>query len=117
MFSRFTHSRVGILGGLLLLASSYGVMLSARAQETQTPRKLMYRVEPKYPEDLKRHDIGGAVRLSIEITPRGTVRKISPIGGNPVLVDAAVLAVKQWKYVPAETTDTQEVKVDFIPRQ
>lgn len=77
----------------------------------------MYRVEPRYPEDLKRHDIGGTVRLAIEITTRGTVRKISPIGGNPILVDAAILAVKQWKYAPAETTDTLEVKIDFIPRQ
>ena len=94
--------------GLLILASLFGLTSSA-AQETLSPRKLIYRIEPKYPEDLKRHDIGGVVRLSVEIAPRGTVRKISPIGGNPILVDSAILAVKQWKFVPSETTDTHAV--------
>jgi hypothetical protein len=35
------------------------------------------------------------------------------LGGNPIPIDA----VKQWKYAPAETTDTFEVKLDFVPRQ
>lgn len=110
-------NRITSIVCLLLLAASGGLTVCAHAQQAESPRKLMYRVEPRYPEDLKRHDIGGVVRLSVEITPRGTVRKISPIGGNPILIDAAVLAVKQWKYVAAETTDTLEVRVDFIPRQ
>jgi hypothetical protein len=25
--------------------------------------------------------------------------------------------VKQWKYAPADSTQTLEVKIDFIPRQ
>jgi len=116
-FRWLTRSRVSRMLGLLILASLFGLTSSAPAQETLSPRKLIYRIEPKYPEDLKRHDIGGVVRLSVEIAPRGTVRKISPIGGNPILVDSAILAVKQWKFVPSETTDTQEVKIDFIPRQ
>jgi len=57
------------------------------------------------------------VRLSIEITPQGAVHKISPIGGNPILVESAMTAVKQWKYAPADSTQTLEVKIDFIPRQ
>lgn len=79
-------------------------------------RKRIYKVEPKYPEYLKRHDIGGSVRLSVEITPKGTVRTIQPLGGNPILVESAVEAVKQWKYEPAEASSTIEVKVDFNPR-
>jgi TonB family protein len=114
---RFATALVRRAAWPLVLAVSCGLAPAGQAQQAEGTRKLMYRVEPRYPEDLKRHDIGGAVRLSIEITPRGTVRKISPIGGNPILVDAAIIAVKQWKYVPAETTDTLEVKVDFIPRQ
>jgi len=90
-----------------------GLMPSLRAQETNE-RKPVYRVAPKYPEDLKRHDIGGVVRLSIEITPRGNVRTVSPIGGNPILVEAAIEAVKQWKYGPTEASQTLEVKIDFI---
>ena len=78
-------------------------------------RKLVYKVAPKYPRELKQNAIGGVVRLSISISPNGSVGKISPIGGNPILVDAATLAVRQWKYVPAEHPTTTEVQLDFIP--
>jgi TonB family protein len=101
----------------MLLALCSGVTTLLYAQQTENGRKLLRRVEPKYPEDLKRHDIGGVVRLSIEVTPQGTVRKISPIGGNPILLEAAMAAVKQWKYTPADSTQTLEVKIDFIPRE
>jgi len=80
-------------------------------------RKLLTRVQPKYPEYLRIHEIGGAVKLMVEITPKGTVKSVTPVGGNPILVDAAIEAVKQWKYVPSESTNTQEVKIDFVPRQ
>jgi len=50
----------------------------------------------------------GTVRLDVKISPQGTVRTVSPIGGNPALVEAAVAAVKKWKYAPASSdTDTQ----------
>jgi TonB family protein len=111
--------RLGVMGALclMLLALCAGVTTLIYAQQADNGRKLLRRVEPKYPEDLKRHDIGGVVRLSIEVTPQGAVRKISPIGGNPVLLEAAMAAVKQWKYAPAESTQNLEVKIDFIPRQ
>jgi TonB family protein len=101
---------------LTLLALCAGIAAPLHAQ-SESGRKLLHRVEPKYPDDLKRHNIGGVVRLSIEITPQGSVRKISPIGGNPILLESAMAAVRQWKYAPAESTQTVEVKIDFIPRE
>jgi TonB family protein len=94
-----------------------GLSALVYAQQGENSRKLVHRVEPRYPEDLKRHDIGGVVRLSIEITPQGAVHKVSPIGGNPILVESAIAAVKQWKYAPGDAIQTIEVKIDFIPRQ
>lgn len=85
------------------------------AQTAPTLRKLVYKVAPKYPRELKQNDIGGVVRLSIVISPNGSVGKVSPVGGNPVLVDAATVAVKQWKYVPSDHQTTTEVQLDFIP--
>ena len=100
--------------GLLAFALVQDLLPRLRAQDAST-RKRIFKVEPKYPEYLKHHDIGGAVRLSVEITPKGTVRTIEPLGGNPILVESAVEAVKQWKYEPAETSTTIEVKIDFNP--
>ncbi|HEX6805915.1 MAG TPA: energy transducer TonB [Terriglobales bacterium] len=101
--------------GLLVLAFAQDLRPRLHAQEA-VERKRIYKVEPKYPEYLKRHEIGGVVRLSVEITPKGTVRTVEPLGGNPILVESAIEAVKQWKYEPAETSTTVEVKIDFNPR-
>jgi len=101
--------------GLVLLA-----LLSPASTQAQNPpgvRKVVYKVAPKYPRELKQNAIGGIVRLSISISPNGSVGKISPIGGNPILVDAATLAVKQWKNVTADHTTTTEVQLDFIPNR
>lgn len=86
-----------------------------QAQNATSVRKLVYKVTPKYPRELRQNSIGGTVRLSISISPNGSVGKISPIGGNPILVDAATLAVRQWKYVPADRPTTTEIQLDFIP--
>jgi outer membrane biosynthesis protein TonB len=59
------------------------------SQNTPVLRKLVYKVAPKYPRELKQNAIGGVVRLNILIGPNGSVSRISPIGGNPILVDAA----------------------------
>jgi TonB family protein len=104
----------GVVGLLLLGLLSPA---SIGAQSTAAVRKLVYKVAPKYPRELKQNAIGGVVRLSISISPNGSVGKVSPIGGNPILVDAATLAVKQWKYVPADHPTTTEVQLDFIPNR
>ena len=100
----------------LALAIATGIVASLQAQDA-TPRQVLHRVEPKYPDYLKAHEIGGAVRLTVVVTPNGNVKSVTPVGGNPILVDAAIDAVKQWKYAPSETTDTFEVKLNFVPHK
>jgi TonB family protein len=101
--------------GLLSLMVAKDLFPALHAQDAGE-RKPLYRVAPKYPDYLKKHDIGGVVRLSVEITPKGTVRTVSPLGGNPILVESAIEAVKQWKYTPTDTSQTIEVKIDFVPQ-
>jgi TonB family protein len=105
-----------MLGMLLLFLASQSPS-SIWAQNAPSIRKLVYKVAPKYPPELKQNQIGGVVRLSVSIGPTGSVGKVTPIGGNPVLVDAATVAVKQWKYAPADHPTTTEVQLDFIPHQ
>jgi TonB family protein len=88
------------------------------AQKVQdTGRKLIYKAVPVYPEILKRKNIGGIVRLNIVISRRGTVDRVAPVGGNPILLDAAVKAVKRWKYAPADSATKIDVEFVFDPRQ
>lgn len=78
-------------------------------------RKLIYKVDPDYPWDLKRAHIGGVVRMVVIVTPRGTIDSISVIGGNPVLVETAQRAVKKWQYAPADSESIIHVNVNFDP--
>lgn len=100
--------------GCALIFLVLSVTSASHAQSSD--RKLLLRVPPKYPEYLRTHEIGGVVRLLVEVTPKGNVKAVSALGGNPILVDAATDAVKQWKYVPADKSDSLEVKIDFVPR-
>jgi TonB family protein len=104
--------------GLIFISISISISTAPlQSQNAPSPRKLVYKVAPKYPPELKQNSIGGVVRLSVSISANGSVGRISPIGGNPILVDAATSAVKQWKYVTADRPTTTEVQVDFIPNE
>jgi len=81
----------------------------------KTPRKIIYRAEAPYPWDLKRYSIGGVVKLEVSVSSKGTVERVSILGGNPVLADAASGAVKKWKYAPADSATLEYVHVVFDP--
>ncbi len=117
-FANFSTTRVSArsLAFVCLLLAFVGVATAVQSQQ-QSGRKIIAQVQPKYPEYLKDHEIGGSVRLKVVVTPNGNVKKVTPIGGNPILVDAAMDAVKQWKYAPSENTDTFEVKLEFAPHK
>lgn len=99
-----------------LLLAFLGIATGVQSQE-QSGRKLVTQVQPKYPEYLRDHEIGGSVRLTVVVAPNGNIKKVTPIGGNPILVDAAMDAVRQWKYAASENTDTFEVKLEFTPHK
>jgi TonB family protein len=59
---------------------------------------LLSRVEPIYPEAAKEQGIQGTVKLHAIIGRQGSVENLEPVDGSPVLVAAAVNAVRQWRY-------------------
>jgi periplasmic protein TonB len=62
--------------------------------------RLTHEVQPVYPAIARQARVSGTVRLSATIAPNGTVEDLHVVSGNPLLVDAAVNAVKQWTYKP-----------------
>ena len=94
-----------------------GLTPFARAQKAdKTPRKLVYKESPGYPVTLREAHIGGVVRLEIAISAKGNVESVSPLGGNPVLVEAASAAVRKWKYTPADSESKTQVEFTFDPK-
>ena len=62
--------------------------------------KLIHRVVPNYPSLAKTARIAGTVRLEAVISREGTIRELRAVSGHPLLVSAALVAVKQWRYRP-----------------
>ena len=90
----------------------------AFAQENrQSERKVINKIAPAYPDLARRLSIHGSVKVGIVIAPNGSVKSTRVIGGNPVLVDAAINAVRKWKYEPAADESTELVELKFEPRQ
>ena len=96
----------------LLLLVAAGL---AAAQEVSSSRKVVKSVSAQYPSVLKRRGIGGTVRMRVVVTPSGSVKDVQVLGGNPILADCAVKAVKQWTFITAEKEETVEVTVGFDP--
>ena len=102
---------------MLAAALLFAFSPRSQAQKLQPGRAVVYKVGAKYPQDLRTHGIGGTVRLAVVIDSRGGVQKVSAVGGNPILVESATAAIKQWKYAPAETSTKMEVQFAFVPDQ
>lgn len=61
---------------------------------------LIYKVQPFYPPLARQARIQGSVLLRAIISRSGTIEDLSVISGHPMLVGAAIEAVRQWRYRP-----------------
>ena len=92
-------------------------VLSISQPGVSAERQLLTRVEPEYPETLQRLQIGGTVRLIVTISPNGSVESAQVLGGNPILAESAIKAVKQWVYTANPARTISEVSVPFFPKR
>jgi serine/threonine-protein kinase len=61
---------------------------------------LISQVMPVYPPLAKQARIQGVVVLEAEISKEGTIDNLKVVTGHPLLIQAAIDAVKQWRYKP-----------------
>jgi TonB family protein len=111
--------RLLLTPGVLLMALFLSVipLASQTRDHSAAERKLITRVEPDYPETLKRLYIGGVVRVEVVVTPNGVVESAKLLGGNPILGQSAMKAVKRWRYATAGSKEVLAVKVVFDPHR
>jgi protein TonB len=63
------------------------------------PPLLVARVEPDYPESMRRQGVEGAVILEAVITAAGEVESVRVLRStNPVLDRSAAAAIRLWRY-------------------
>lgn len=94
----------------------FGLAGPAQSQQTsnENSRKLVRKVAPRYPDLARKMNLSGTVKVVAVVAPDGTVKKVEPMGGSPLLVDAAQSAIAQWKFAPgSESRET--VELHFTP--
>ena len=96
----------GVIGGIVSASSSLTAVPKLappqriRISQGVTRGLLVHRVEPTYPPLAKAARIQGEVVLSAVISVNGDIENLQLVSGHPMLVPAALTAVRQWRYKP-----------------
>ena len=97
----------GVIGGIVSAASNASVPRfipptpqRVRISQGVTKGLLIQKVEPQYPTLARSARVQGEVILSAIIDGNGQITNLQLVSGHPMLVPAAIAAVKQWRYKP-----------------
>jgi len=113
----------GVIGGIITDASRTNVPLPAapavqprapvRVGGRVRPPRQLSRISPNYPALAKQTRVQGVVTVDAVIDTDGNVVEMQVISGHPLLISAALEAVKQWKYEPTYLND-QPIAVKLV---
>jgi protein TonB len=73
--------------------------------------RIINRIQPVYPPLARQTRISGTVRLHAIIGKDGTIQQLEVMSGHPLLQQAALDAVRQWRYQPT-LLNGEPVEVD-----
>jgi len=98
----------GVIGGIIGSTSNLNVVPRAKPEPAIRVRvsqgvsvgRLTNMVEPVYPPLARNARVQGQVVLTAIISKDGTIQDVRVLGGHPLLVQAALDAVRQWRYKP-----------------
>jgi len=103
--------------GLLLLSGLAATISPEAWGQGEIKRKTKNSVPPLYPELARRMNITGVVKVQITVAADGSVKNAKVIGGHPLLANAALDAVKKWRYETGPEESTGIVEFRFDPNQ
>ena len=84
-----------------------------RVSVDQASSHLVKRVEPQYPQLARAAHIQGEVVIAVTITETGAVSNPKYVSGHPMLMQAALDAVREWQYSPFLTDGKRVQKSAF----
>jgi len=90
--------------------------VAPRAGTVEIPR-LLKKVAPVYPPAARSARVEGVVVIEATIEESGRLDHLNVVEGHPMLIDAAIDAVRQWRYIPAKlhgVPTTSSVRVNVI---
>ena len=114
-FKKIQHWAALAVWALLMAATTMFQSLPAVAQG-ELARKAKTKVAPVYPELARRMNITGTVKVLVVVSANGALKDTKVVGGNPLLVNAAMDALKKWKFEPADAESSGTVEFKFQPQ-
>ena len=81
--------------------------------QTGADRKVVDRASAAYPDLAHRMHLQGTVKLAVTVRASGEVKSSRPLGGNPVLIEAATTAARKWKFEPGQGETTEVIEFRF----
>jgi periplasmic protein TonB len=93
----------GVIGGIIgntPVAVPKVAVQRVRVSQGVTQGMVLHRVQPVYPPLARTARVQGSVVLAAVIGKNGAIQNLHVISGHPLLTQAALDAVKQWKYRP-----------------
>jgi TonB family protein len=103
--------------GLLLLGGWAATSTPLAWGQEEINRKPKTKVAPVYPELARRMNITGVVKVEITVAANGSVKNAKLVGGHPVLANAALDAVRKWRFETGSGESTGIVEFHFDPTQ
>jgi protein TonB len=100
----------------LALGGSAVLPLKASAQDAAADsgkRKVRTKTRPIYPPIAMQMNISGRVKIEATISAEGRVVNTRVVGGSPFLVNAALDAIKDWRFEPAAKESTETFEFEF----
>lgn len=97
---------------LLLLLNGAGL---GQQLQSDSHRKAIEKVAPHYPEMAKTLKLKGIARVVVRVAANGRVVSAEVMGGHPLLAQAAVDAVRLWRFEAAPQETEEVVSFTFQP--
>jgi protein TonB len=92
----------GVMGSIISTNTAVPTIKPQRIRVSSgvTQGLVIHKVEPSYPPIAKTARVSGTVILQAVISKDGTIENLHVVSGHPLLTQAALDAVKQWRYRP-----------------
>ena len=112
----------GVIGGIVGSVGQTRVPVPSTVGQSKSPvrvggkirpPRILVKTTPMYPSLARATKTQGVVEIEAIIDPQGNVIEMRAVSGPPLLIHAALEAVKTWKYEPTYLNDTA-VAVELI---
>ena len=117
-FFRLVKPRYILVAITLILAVTFWAQqspsrITLAQEEMQAKLIKQSSPSPQYPQEAKDENMQGIVKLQAIVGKDGSVKKLTVISGNPLLVTSSLATVQHWKYQPT-LVDGKPVEVKTV---